>query len=462
MAITTQLKYGSKGDEVKELQTALNNNGYNLDVDGSYGSKTQAAVKDYQTKNNLKVDGVVGNQTWGSLFPTETDGSTGENASNATTTTKKTALQLAMDSAPKYNPDSDLVTQAKAALEAHLSSKPGEYQSPYQQQINDTLDKILNREKFSYDLNGDALYQQYKNQYSTLGQQAMMDTMGQAAALTGGYGNSYAQNAGQQAYQGYLQQLNDKVPELAQLAYDMYSREGDELLNQYSLYADRENADYNRYRDTLNDYYTNLDFLTNQYQNERNFDYQNYQDQLSSAMWQSEFDEAMRQFNVAKGLAGSSGGSGGSRSSSGKDSSNKNNGGLSTEQIKILQGYYGVPMDGSWGSQSKAAAGGLSAEAAWAILPEAEKGSYKDNTYTTSTSTSDSKGWYDYDNDTYNDVVKSDGGYYSEALSDLKEMKKKNGSNKDAESFLLEMVGNNLISRSDYLSLYNKYRDNKL
>ena len=85
----------------------------------------------------------------------------------------------------------------------------GQYQSPWQTQLNDTISKILNREKFSYDLNGDALYQQYKDQYVNQGQQAMMDTMGQAQAMTGGYGNSYAQTVGQQTYQGYLQQLND-------------------------------------------------------------------------------------------------------------------------------------------------------------------------------------------------------------------------------------------------------------
>lgn len=50
----------------------------------------------------------------------------------------------------------------------------------------------------------------------------MQDTMGQAAALTGGYGNSYAQGVGQQAYQGYLQQLNDNVPQLQAQALQTY------------------------------------------------------------------------------------------------------------------------------------------------------------------------------------------------------------------------------------------------
>ena len=84
----------------------------------------------------------------------------------------------------------------------------------------------MNRKDFSYDMNSDVLYNQYKDQYQALGQTAMADTMAQASALTGGYGNSYASTVGNQAYQSYLSQLNDKVPELYQLALDNYNRQG--------------------------------------------------------------------------------------------------------------------------------------------------------------------------------------------------------------------------------------------
>ena len=57
------LQRGSTGDDVKALQQQLNAAGYNLDADGVFGAKTQAAVKDYQTKNGLSVDGIVGSQT---------------------------------------------------------------------------------------------------------------------------------------------------------------------------------------------------------------------------------------------------------------------------------------------------------------------------------------------------------------------------------------------------------------
>lgn len=320
MATRKQISYGSQGDEVRELQTVLNNSGYNLTVDGVFGSKTQAAVKDYQTKNSLQADGIVGEKTWGSLFPEVPDAAAPDAGTVNTAPTapaepeapKKSAAQLALENAPKYESpayqESELVAQAKAALQTQMNNKPGAYQSTYQQQIDEVLNKILNREEFSYDLNGDALYQQYKDQYTAQGKQAMMDAMGQAAALTGGYGSSYAQGVGQQTYQGYLQQLNDKVPELYQLALEQYNRKGEDLFKQYSLYTDRENTEYNRYRDDVGDYYTNLDYLTNQYQNERNFDYGKYsddrnfgyqvnRDQLNDTKWQTEFDEALRQYN---------------------------------------------------------------------------------------------------------------------------------------------------------------------
>ena len=127
------------------------------------------------------------------------------------------------------------------------------YQSTWQDQLRDTASKIINREKFTYDLNGDALYKQYKDRYIQQGKQAMMDTMGQAAALTGGYGNSYAQTVGQQTYQGYLQGLNDQVPALYQLALDKYNSEGDQLRGNMSLLMQQDDIDYGRYRDDLAD-----------------------------------------------------------------------------------------------------------------------------------------------------------------------------------------------------------------
>lgn len=116
-------------------------------------------------------------------------------------------------------------------------------------------DKIMNRGEFSYDVNKDKLYQQYRDLYAQMGRGAMEDTMGQAAALTGGYGSTYSQNAGQQAYNSYLQKLNEVVPELYNAAYNRYNQEGQNLMNLYTMA--RSNAD-NAYERDYNQWYNRL------------------------------------------------------------------------------------------------------------------------------------------------------------------------------------------------------------
>ena len=69
----------------------------------------------------------------------------------------------------------------------------------------------LDTSPFVYNAAEDALYQQYVDRYMQGGKQAMIDTMGQAAALTGGYGSSYGQAVGQQTYDNYMLGLNDKL-----------------------------------------------------------------------------------------------------------------------------------------------------------------------------------------------------------------------------------------------------------
>ena len=146
-------------------------------------------------------------------------------------------------------------------------------QNAWWNKVNDTMNAIENREKFSYDVNGDALYQQYKDQYVNLGKMASADVMGQAAAMTGGYGNSYAQTVGQQAYQGYLQQLTDKVPELYQLALSKYNSEGEEMYNRLNAYGNLYNTEYGEHRDAVTDSNNQLAHLTDLYGLKSNEEY---------------------------------------------------------------------------------------------------------------------------------------------------------------------------------------------
>lgn len=115
--------------------------------------------------------------------------------------------------------------------------------------LGEIMRQIEANPEFTFDLDGDALYQQYKDQYMRQGELAMKDTMGQAAALTGGYGNSYAQTVGQQAYYQQLDQLNDVIPELYQLAYDKHKDERDALYDRYSLLAAERDDEYGKWAD---------------------------------------------------------------------------------------------------------------------------------------------------------------------------------------------------------------------
>lgn len=102
-------------------------------------------------------------------------------------------------------------------------------------EIYNVLQQIFNREKFSYDMNGDALYQQYADIYQNQADLAMQNAMAQSAAMTGGYGSSYAQSAGQQAYAQQMQNLNAVGMDLYDRAYAQNQDEQQALYDQLSM-----------------------------------------------------------------------------------------------------------------------------------------------------------------------------------------------------------------------------------
>ena len=168
---------------------------------------------------------------------------------------------------------SQKVLEAEAAVQEQKNKKPEQYQSAYESQLKQVMDRILNREDFRYNLDGDALYRQYRNQAVQNGRLAMADTMGKAAALTGGYGSSYAQSAGQQAYNRQLDTLADRIPELYNLAMNQY-----QLKNQ--LLEQKE-----------------ADQLWQRYTDARAADYDTYRDEVADWKWQQEFDESRRRYD---------------------------------------------------------------------------------------------------------------------------------------------------------------------
>ena len=134
----------------------------------------------------------------------------------------------------------------------------------YDSEIRSLYEKIVNRPAFRYEASADPLYGMYRDSYVREGSLAMRDTIGRSAALTGGYGSSYAQSVGQQQYGAYLQKLGDVMPELYSAAYRRWQDEGEALNSQldrasalaqneygrkkdrYALAADVEQKDYDR------------------------------------------------------------------------------------------------------------------------------------------------------------------------------------------------------------------------
>lgn len=319
---------------------------------------------------------------------------------------------------PTYDTTSwDDTTKGSAALGAYGAAKDavnkyGDFAFSENEWLNSIKNSIKNYGKFSYDVNSDALYQQYADQYIRQGKLASADVMGQAAAMTGGYGNSYSTSVGNQAYQSYIQQLNDKVPELYQLALDRYNMGKKDLYDQYGMLLSEYEREYGLYSDEYSklldalgiakdDYYSGADMFYTEQGNKNNVLGKEFNDAM--AIWeadtnnkwkQAEWDEGLNQYandqiwrekeydlnerqvtlqentyndskiekeDNTKLYNGTT-----------EDGDNYNNGSLTKGQVKELQAALGVEADGYYGPKSQEAAGGLSAAEAYAKFVKGE------------------------------------------------------------------------------------------
>ena len=83
------VKAGDKGDGVTKIQFALKAAGYKVTVDGTFGNQTDAAVRLFQKKVGLKVDGIVGKVTWAKLSAASPGSATVTTVKGTTATTVK-------------------------------------------------------------------------------------------------------------------------------------------------------------------------------------------------------------------------------------------------------------------------------------------------------------------------------------------------------------------------------------
>lgn len=414
MATYTTLKIGSQGADVEKMQQAFADAGYDIDVDGIYGEQTASVVRKYQQDNGLDVDGMAGEQTLGKLYQKT------QAAQTAPTTTKSKATTTAAEPPDYSDYEYDASTDeayltALAALQEAEKNTPS-YAGTYDAQLEDIYDKIVNREKFKYDVNSDALYQQLAAQYQQQGKMAMEDTMGQAAAMTGGYGNSYAVSAGNQAYQGYLQKMNEMVPELHDAALARYNAEGEALMDEYALTGDLRDEEYGRYQDELDLYLRDVDrkqdqvdtaydrgrdnwytayqmgvdadntrYEREQYENETAYGkQQDAYSKLVSLITTTGYTPSAQELQAAGMSSGEAaayadyykkqnvvdsddGGDNSGGGDTGGGNGSYDNGGLGSSAIKAMQKALGVTADGLWGQESMAAA-----KAKWGVSSAAD------------------------------------------------------------------------------------------
>lgn len=301
------------------------------------------------------------------------------------------------------------------------------YDNQYAERQQALLDAILNREDFSWSKETDPQWSSYKKSYLREGDRATANALAQASAASGGRASTAAITAATQAGDYYATQLNDIIPTLYQQAYDRYLNEYSMMLQDLGAVNTQEQLDYAKYLDQLTQYNTDRNFAYDTYlgdfnilqgqlsslQGQDDVDYGRFMDRINlgiqrdeteyqrgqqeQALAQAQVDailsaggtpsaeligasgytneyvqaleDAYRKAEAERTSASSGSGSSGSgRVTSGGGGTGYNNGGLTTSQIIQMQEALGVTADGKWGPATQAAAGGLSADAAWEIM----------------------------------------------------------------------------------------------
>ena len=157
-----------------------------------------------------------------------------------------------------------------------LLEKLNSGKTSYTDQIKDLMSQILNREDFEYDVDKDTLFQQALASAMGSGKSAMQDTIGQASALTGGYGSTYATSAGNQAYNAFIEDAYNNLPEYYNMALQAYQAEGQEMYQQLDMLNVADATEWGRTYDTWQSNFANAQQMYNQ-------EYGAWQDSITNA-----------------------------------------------------------------------------------------------------------------------------------------------------------------------------------
>ena len=159
------------------------------------------------------------------------------------------------------------LTDARGELERYEQTKPADYQSKYQGQINDVMSKLNDLGEYDYDPAEDTAYQQYKSQYAQKAKLANQNAQANASAMTGGYGSSYGTQAGQKAYAATMDDLDSVLDGLTAQNRAEYNTKKSGLQEQLSGLQSAEQNDYAKYQKDYSQWQDGLSYRQNEYNN---------------------------------------------------------------------------------------------------------------------------------------------------------------------------------------------------
>lgn len=239
------LKNGSSGSNTSKNAT-------NKPTSNSTGASSNNKVTPISGVDQSLVDTINSNYT-------ASDKTTGaqKEAGDALTNVKELGSVKDIISKDTWNAINTPFSASSAYQEAmaytnQLLAQMSSGRTSYTDQIKDMMGQIQNREKFQYDVSTDTMFQQALSSAMNSGRTAMQDTIGQASALTGGYGSTYATSAGNQTYNAYIQDAYNNLPEYYQMAMEAYQMEGQEMYNQLAMLSDADASEYQRMYDSWN------------------------------------------------------------------------------------------------------------------------------------------------------------------------------------------------------------------
>ena len=175
------------------------------------------------------------------------------------------------------------------------TSTASSYTDPYADRLESALERLEAREPFSYNPEDDPAYQAYRTAYRREGDRAAKNSLGDAAALTGGQASTAAVVAASQARDTYNSKLGDVVPQLYEMAWQMYQGEQNSLLSEIETLANLSASAYAQNLDSQE-----LDYKI--FADQRDFSYGQYQDVLDreSAAEQSYYDRTYNYDRLAQ------------------------------------------------------------------------------------------------------------------------------------------------------------------